>query len=373
MKASHIRENILTESEMKSREFAVDKHTYYHGFGKELFLDVIRDLDDVTLAYRGTKNAEKSERRQNYFLLISQHSSDKGTINVPVYINEHGLYNRVEIDTNKIGTVFGRDNLKSFLEQEVRKGNLVRIRKRSSPVSVLTVDKVTVSNNVATSRGGSEVSEKPTTKADNYYDITPEEFADYKKALRSYRLIPNLQDVAELKDMFGTFGAAYRQYGRKLNMRAKGTENAFYIDEVWDELCDSVPLLNRDAESTQDMWRNLIEVRDSLDEKNGFNPYITDGDLTANEAAGALGADILERFNEVRADTTFADRAQQRIDLRFPIVVMRVKIFSLTGCSDIINPSLNRTLSRNSLTARPHTLSFHTILSSANKCANSSA
>ena len=208
--------------------------------------------------------------------------------------------------------------------------------------------------------------------ASSYVDITDQSAEKYKAAMRSYRLTPSLQDVAELEDMFGTFGAAYRQYGRKLNMRAQGTPGALHIDEVWEDLCDSVPFLDRDAESTQDMWRNLIEVRDSLDEKNGFNPYITDGDLTANEAAGALGADILERFNEVRADTTFADRAQQRVDLRFPIVVMRVKIFSLTGCSDIINPSLNRTLSRNSLTARPHTLSFHTILSSANKCADSS-
>lgn len=208
--------------------------------------------------------------------------------------------------------------------------------------------------------------------ASSYVDITDQSAEKYKAAMRSYRLTPSLQDVAELEDMFGTFGAAYRQYGRKLNMRAQGTPGALHIDEVWEDLCDSVPFLDRDAESTQDMWRNLIEVRDSLDEKHGFNPYITDGDLTANEAAGALGADILERFNEVRADTTFADRAQQRIDLRFPIVVMRVKIFSLTGCSDIINPSLNRTLSRNSLTDRPHTLSFHTILSSANKCTDSS-
>ena len=208
--------------------------------------------------------------------------------------------------------------------------------------------------------------------AQSFTDITPEEFADYKKALRSYRLIPNLQDVAELKDMFGTFGAAYRQYGKKLNMRAKGTENAFYIGEVWEDLCEAVPLLDRNADSTQEMWRNLIEVRDSLDEKTGFNPYLEDGELSAGQAAAVLGADILERFNEVRADTTFADRAQQRVDLRFPIVVMRVKIFSLTSCSDIINPSLNRTLSRNSLTDRPHTLSFHTILSSANKCTDSS-
>ena len=199
--------------------------------------------------------------------------------------------------------------------------------------------------------------------ASSYVDITDQSAEKYKAAMRSYRLTPSLQDVAELKDMFGTFGAAYRQYGRKLNMRAQGTPGALHIDEVWEDLCDSVPFLDRDAESTQDMWRNLIEVRDGLDEKNGFNPYITDGDLTANEAAGALGADILERFNEVRADTTFADRAQQRVDLRFPIVVMRIKIFSLTGCSDIINPSPNRTLSRNPLTARPtaHTLVPHDI------------
>lgn len=193
--------------------------------------------------------------------------------------------------------------------------------------------------------------------AQSFTDITPEEFANYKKALRSYRLIPNLQDVAELKDMFGTFGAAYRQYGKKLNMRAKGTENAFYIDEVWEDLCEAVPLLDRNADSTQEMWRNLIEVRDSLDEKTGFNPYLEDGELSAGQAAAVLGADILERFNEVGPDTTFADRAQQRVDLRFPIVVMRVKIFSLTSCSDIINPSLNRTLSRNSLTDRTHSRS----------------
>jgi hypothetical protein len=152
--------------------------------------------------------------------------------------------------------------------------------------------------------------------ASSYVDITDQNAEDYKAAMRHYRLTPSLKDVAELEGMFGTFGSAYRQYGRKLNMRAQGTPGALHIDEVWDELCNSVPFLDRDAVSTQDMWRNLIEVRDSLDEKNGFNPYITDGDLTANEAAGALGADILERFNEVRADTTFADRAQQRVDLR---------------------------------------------------------
>jgi hypothetical protein len=467
MKPSHILENILTTEEAKRRDLEIDpEKIHYHGLGKTRFLNIIRGLDNVNQAYRGTKNAANSSRRENYFLLISTLKDAEGNvINVPVYINEQGRYNQVSIDTNKIGTVFGREQLQRYIQKEIKNGNLVRIKKRSSLDSGLTGDKVPDRHNEATSRGGSEVSEKPTTKADDYYsiasddiilnsteksqekfskiskklltnevkasisdagmrltddkelssllreqaykeeidrlkgelvkskrmggkgknrlmkqdinriardiiseysskidsstlrdeltglyefmdnaemqssadyaelvkrstdiaksviassyvDITDQSAEKYKAAMRHYRLTPSLKDVAELEGMFGTFGAAYRQYGRKLNMRAQGTPGALHIDEVWDELCNSVPFLDRDAVSTQDMWRNLIEVRDSLDEKNGFNPYITDGDLTANEAAGALGADILERFNEVRADTTFADRAQQRVDLR---------------------------------------------------------
>ena len=152
--------------------------------------------------------------------------------------------------------------------------------------------------------------------AQSFVDITPETFESYKKELRSHRLIPNLDDVAEMTAMFGTFGAAYRQYGKKLNMRAQGTENAVHIDEIWDDLCSAVPLLDKDAQNTQDMWRNLIEVRDSLDEKSGFNPYLGNDELSAEQSAAVLGADILERFNEINPDTTFADRAQQQVNIR---------------------------------------------------------
>lgn len=152
--------------------------------------------------------------------------------------------------------------------------------------------------------------------AQSFVDITPETFESYKKELRSHRLIPNLDDVAEMTAMFGTFGAAYRQYGKKLNMRAQGTENAVHIDEIWDDLCAAVPLLDKDAQNTQDMWRNLIEVRDSLDEKSGFNPYLGNDELSAEQSAAVLGADILERFYEISPDTTFADRAQQQVNIR---------------------------------------------------------
>lgn len=101
-----------------------------------MFVKVINDLESVTLAYRGTKNAKNPERREIYFLLISQHKDKDGqTINVPVYINEHGQYNRVFFDTNEIATVFGRDNIFAYVNEEVKKGNLVKIKNRSLSAS----------------------------------------------------------------------------------------------------------------------------------------------------------------------------------------------------------------------------------------------
>ncbi len=136
MKASHIRENVFTEAEARANGLRVDGHTHYHGLGKELFLNIIAGLDDVSLAYRGTRNASDSGRRENYFLLISQYKDSSGnTINVPVYINERGQYNRVFIDTNKVATVFGREGLNDYLRREVQNGNLVRIKNRSTQAS----------------------------------------------------------------------------------------------------------------------------------------------------------------------------------------------------------------------------------------------
>ena len=131
MKASHIRENVFTEEEEKGLK--VNKGTNYHGLGEDLFLKVIDELDEVTEAYRGTKNADNPARREDYFLLISQQKDGSGNIiNVPVYINEKAIYNRVAIDTNKVATVFGRNEINRYIREQIASGNLVRIKKRNT-------------------------------------------------------------------------------------------------------------------------------------------------------------------------------------------------------------------------------------------------
>lgn len=136
MKASHIRENILTKQEAAKLGLDTGKGINYHGLGEEVFKKVIDSLDDISVGYRGTPKAKDPSRRENSFLLISTvKDNGRNTIVVPVYINEMGSYNRVFIRTNKIASVYGKRSLNEYIKREVARGNLVRIKKRSPAIS----------------------------------------------------------------------------------------------------------------------------------------------------------------------------------------------------------------------------------------------
>lgn len=135
MTASHIRENVFSEDEARTLGLPINEDTHYHGLGEDFFLDVIDGLDNVKLAYRGTKNAKDPTRRENYFLLISEFKHEGNTVNVPVYIDKKAQVNRVFIDANKISTVFGRDNFNDYIKTQIRRGDLVRIKNRDIKAS----------------------------------------------------------------------------------------------------------------------------------------------------------------------------------------------------------------------------------------------
>ena len=136
MNASHIRENVFTEEEAQKMGLRVAEGINYHGLGEEFFLQIIDGLDNVKEAYRGTKNADNAARRENYFLLVSEFvDKDGNVINVPVYINEHALFNRVFIDVNKVSTVYVKTNFRDYINRQIRLNNLVRIKNRSNQTS----------------------------------------------------------------------------------------------------------------------------------------------------------------------------------------------------------------------------------------------
>ena len=168
MVASHIRQNILTEEEATAMGHPNDDDHHYHGLGEPLFEKVIDDLDNVKEAYRGTKFADDSERRENYFLLISEQiDADGNRINVPVYINEGAFFNRVYFKVNKAATVFGRDGLRDYINRQIKKKNLVRIKtKNRGPIS----------------------SDSPALIAVEYADVTSSEEAADQTAMASYNI-----------------------------------------------------------------------------------------------------------------------------------------------------------------------------------------
>ena len=141
MKPSHIRENILTKEQASALGLPIDDGVNYHGLGVDTFYDAIRDIDDIDLVYRGTPKAEISTRRENYFLLISKHTDKKGNpIVIPVYTNVGGTVNQVIVPTNKAATVFGKDYFNQYIEKELKKGNIVRVKvkKKASSAGIGT-------------------------------------------------------------------------------------------------------------------------------------------------------------------------------------------------------------------------------------------
>lgn len=152
MKASHIRENILTKQEAAKLGLDTGKGINYHGLGEKVFKKVIDSLDDISVGYRGTPKANDPSRRENSFLLLSSVKDGGGnTIVVPVYINEMGDYNRVFMQTNKIASVYGKSGLSEYIKREVANGNLVRIKKRS-PVNSESSAPIAVDYNGVTSQ-----------------------------------------------------------------------------------------------------------------------------------------------------------------------------------------------------------------------------
>ena len=136
MNASHIRENVFTEDEARKLGLKVDEQTHYHGIGEDYFLKIVDSLDNVKEAYRGTKNANMPSRRENYFLLVSEFKDQNGnTINVPVYIEEGAICNKVYLTSNKIATVFGKDDFRQYINEQIKNKNLVRIKNKSSTFS----------------------------------------------------------------------------------------------------------------------------------------------------------------------------------------------------------------------------------------------
>ncbi len=315
MNASHIRENIFTEDEAKGNGFRVGEGINYHGLGETLFFKVIEDLENATEVYRGTKKAEKSERRENYFLLISQHKDKDGNvINIPVYINEKSRYNRVFIDSNKIATVFGRDNLRDYLNKEVTKGNLVRVKIQKGSTQA--------------SEGTSPI------EADYSEDTSKDSIAQpTKKVNRKFSISENSSDTAEPfkadEARMEAEAAARAEAKTKAETETEGDE----IPDVY-KIEDETPLeaaarrmREREAEERGDVW--------TLKDEDRRRQAIRDHELLADALM-----ETAQSESEYRTVKKYKEKVEEIADAESRITELRKKTAELNREMDSLREKI---------------------------------
>ena len=116
----HIRTNILTEQEAIQKGIKTRTKDNYHGLGKDLFIKVIDSIDRPRVIF-------KKNDSNDYIILTELKDANNKNIIVPIDIETITKVNRINIDTNRIKSAYGRNNLKSWIEGNINRGVFTKI------------------------------------------------------------------------------------------------------------------------------------------------------------------------------------------------------------------------------------------------------
>lgn len=164
----HIKSTVYTLQQAKSLKLPV-KNINYHGLGKELLIKAIDNLDNPQAIYKTNDN--------NYLIVTEFKDRNNKEIIVPIQINAQGRYNSVFIDENQIKSVYGRNNLKNYIENN----NFTEIYKKNKE---LDFNEGIQYSNVANSSKNSISSAKLDVNTNTKYSI-PESENNTKNSIKN--------------------------------------------------------------------------------------------------------------------------------------------------------------------------------------------
>lgn len=150
VRKGHLRENILTDTEANNKGYNT-KGKHYHGLGIDTYMKAIDSLDEPIAVYQYTDKGKYS--KDNFIVLTEVKDSSNNNIIVPIEIHKKGQYNKVEIDTNRIKTTYGKRN-SNYFDNMVKNGSLVEIynKKRSTKLPIQSGNfSTSVENNISQS------------------------------------------------------------------------------------------------------------------------------------------------------------------------------------------------------------------------------
>lgn len=145
---SHIRNNILTETEAKNAGVFRNGDNY-HGLGKDVYMDAINALDVPRAVFK------KNNGSNDFLVLTAVKDSNGNTVIVPIEIETSTVANYMKIDTNRVKSVFGYDSdfgrtLDKYIKDNLKSDTFTKIElgKRLTDIA---------SSNGSVSQNGSNV------------------------------------------------------------------------------------------------------------------------------------------------------------------------------------------------------------------------
>ena len=142
---SHIRKNILTDAEAKKLGLAIKPKDHYHGLGKKVYMDAIDSLDNPRVIFKNKNN-------KDYLILTTLKDNNNNNIIVPLEIETSTFVNNVNIDTNRIKSIYGFNNvyycLNEYIKHNINQNIFEKIyeQKRKSSTSNISQSTSTTNN-----------------------------------------------------------------------------------------------------------------------------------------------------------------------------------------------------------------------------------
>ncbi len=175
MNQNHLKENILSKTKAKNLGI-LNNDANYHNLGKNLFMEIIDSLDSPLMVMKSISPTGKS----NSWVIVTDVKNQSGEqIIVPIYLNARGNYNDIEIDTNKIKSIYGKNNIKQLVDNTIKGdiNNILYMTKDAKKRKLLTTTGLQLSNHSVTSNNIIIPSNENYVNNDTKNDVSPKELA----------------------------------------------------------------------------------------------------------------------------------------------------------------------------------------------------
>ena len=167
---SHVRNNILTESEAKNAGVFRNGDNY-HGLGKDVFMEAIDGLDVPRAVFK------RNDGSNDFLILTSAKDGNGNTVIVPVQIQTTTNANYMDIDTNRVKTVFGYDDkagLNQYIKNNIKKGEFTKIDPGEAVIAASAGSNESVSQNGSKVNANDPLVQYYRKYGDDFYDKLPE-------------------------------------------------------------------------------------------------------------------------------------------------------------------------------------------------------